>query len=123
MKVLIIDDDASNCRLLEILVRAEGHMPLVARDGENGIELAIAEQPNIVLLDLMMPGLDGFEVIRCLKNHAQTTSIPIVVVTALYDVAARQRIASCGADGILVKPIDRWELSKRLAEFLQAPKA
>ena len=120
-KILIIDDEESNRRLLEILVQAEGYTALVAADGETGIALAIAEQPDVTLLDLMMPGLDGFEVVRRLKNAPQTASLRIVVVTALYDVAARQRIAACGADGILVKPIDRWELSKRLSELLHKP--
>ncbi len=118
-KVLIIDDEESNRRLLEILVEAEGYLALTAEDGEAGIALAIAERPDVTLLDLMMPGLDGFEVVRRLKSHPQTASLPIVVVTALYDVAARQRIAACGADGTLVKPIDRGELSKRLSELLR----
>ncbi len=118
-KILIIDDEESNRRLLEVLVQAEGYVSCVAPDGETGIALAIAEQPNLILLDLMMPGLDGFEVVRRLKNTPQTAALPIIVVSALYDVAARQRIASSGADGSLVKPIDRWELSKRLTELLQ----
>ncbi len=121
-KILIIDDEESNRRLLEVLVQAEGHVAFVASDGETGIALAIAEQPNVILLDLMMPGLDGFEVVRRLKGNPQTATLPIVVVSALYDVAARQRIASSGADGSLVKPIDRWELSKRLSELLQVQK-
>lgn len=118
-KILIIDDEESNRRLLEVLVQAEGHQTFVAADGETGIALAIAEQPNIILLDLMMPGLDGFEVVRRLRGNPQTAALPIVVVSALYDVAARQRIATSGADGSLVKPIDRWELSKRLSELLR----
>ena len=118
-KVLIIDDEESNRRLLEILVQAEGYTALVAADGESGIALTITEQPDVILLDLMMPGLDGFEVVRRLKNNPQTASLPVVVVTALYDAVARQRIASCGADGILVKPIDRAELSKRLSGLLR----
>ena len=118
-KILIIDDEESNRRLLEVLVQAEGHQAFVAPDGETGIALAIAEQPDIILLDLMMPGLDGFEVVRRLRSNHQTAALPIVVVSALYDVAARQRIATSGADGSLVKPIDRWELSKRLSEILQ----
>ncbi len=117
-KVLIIDDEESNRRLLEILIQAEGHCALTAEDGESGIALAIAEQPDVTLLDLMMPGLDGFEVVRRLKNNPQTAALPIVVVTALYDAAARQRIATCGADGILVKPIERGELSKTLSNLL-----
>ncbi len=110
-------------RLLEVLVQAEGHTAFVAPDGETGIALAIAEQPNVILLDLMMPGLDGFEVVRRLKSNPQTATLPIVVVSTLYDVAALQRIATSGADASLVKPIDRRELSKRLSELLSVPMA
>lgn len=120
-KILIIDDDESNRKLLEVLVQADGHSAISAAGGEVGIALANAERPDVILLDLMMPGLDGFEVVRRLKNNAATASLPIVVVTALYDVASRQRIATWGADEVIMKPVDRWELSKRISKLLAPP--
>lgn len=118
-KILIVDDEESNRKLLEILVQAEGYLALGAADGETGIALALAEQPDIVLLDLAMPGIDGFEVVRRFKSAPQTAALRIIVVTARYDAATRQRIASCGADGVLVKPIDRRDLSMRLSDLLR----
>lgn len=106
-----------------MLVQADGHITIAAADGEVGIALAIAEKPDAILLDLMMPGLDGFEVVRRLKNNPATASLPIVVVTALYDIASRQRIATWGADGVIMKPVDRWELSQRLSTLLKIPRA
>lgn len=120
-KILIIDDDESNRKLLEVLVQADGHSAISAADGEVGIALANAERPDVILLDLMMPGLDGFEVVRRLKKNTATASLPIIVVTALYDVASRQRIATWGADGVIMKPVDRWELSQRIAKLLAPP--
>lgn len=107
--------------MLEILVQAEGHLALMAADGETGIALAQQQRPDVILLDLMMPGLDGFEVVRRLKGNPLTASVPVVVVSALYDVAARQRITASGVDAILVKPVDRWELSKHLSNLLPVP--
>jgi len=120
-KILIVDDEESNRKLLEILVQAEGHLALMAADGETGIALAQQQRPDVILLDLMMPGLDGFEVVRRLKGNPLTASVPVVVVSALYDVAARQRITASGVDAILVKPVDRWELSKHLSNLLPVP--
>ncbi len=121
-KILIIDDDESNRKLLEVLVQADGHTAISAADGEVGIALAYAEQPDVILLDLMMPGLDGFEVVRRLKNNASTASLSIIVVTALYDVASRQRVATWGADAVIMKPVDRWELSQWISKLLEPPK-
>lgn len=121
-KILVIDDEESNRKLLEVLVQADGHITIAAADGEAGIALAFAEKPDVILLDLMMPGLDGFEVVRRLKNNPATASLPIVVVTALYDLASRQRIATWGADGVIMKPVDRWVLSQRLSTLLNIPR-
>jgi len=121
-KILVIDDEESNRKLLEVLVKADGHITLLASTGEIGLEIAASEQPDVILLDLMMPGLDGFEVVRRLKSNPHTASLPIIVVTALYDIASRQRMASWGADEILMKPIDRWKLSELLSKLLTIPK-
>lgn len=121
-KILVIDDEESNRKLLEVLVQADGHATLVASNGEAGIELAASEQPDVILLDLMMPGLDGFEVARRLKSNPLTASLPIIVVTALYDIASRQRMATWGADEVVMKPVDRWELSERISKLLARPK-
>lgn len=118
-KVLIIDDEERNRKLLEVLVQADGHATLLAADGDAGVALAVSAQPDIVLLDLMMPGTDGFEVVQRLKRNPATQSLPIIVVTALDDVASRRRILASGADEFIGKPVDRWELSLRISKLLR----
>ncbi|MBV8634814.1 MAG: response regulator [Burkholderiaceae bacterium] len=121
-KILIIDDEERNRRLFEVFVRADGHQVESAVSGEAGLKIAAADSPDVILLDLMMPGRDGFEVARALKANAATQHIPIIVISSLDDVASHQRLTSSGIDDFIVKPIDRWELSQRIAKVLQKDK-
>ncbi len=115
--VLIVDDEERNRRLLEVFASSDGYRTLTATNGEQGLLLARTERPDVVLLDLMMPGMDGFEVARKLKDQAETAHIPVIVVSSLDDAASRGRMQDCGVDRILGKPIDRWELSRSIAEL------
>lgn len=117
-KILIVDDEERNRRLLEVLLNTDGYATLAAANGKDGLELAAREQPDLILLDLMMPGMDGFEVTYRLKNDAATRTIPIIIVSALNDLAAHQRMLASGADEFINKPIDRWELSLRMSRLL-----
>jgi DNA-binding response OmpR family regulator len=118
-KILIIDDEERNRRLFEVFVKADGFDFLVAESGTKGIALAIAEAPDLILLDLMMSGLDGFEVARSLKANPITRSIPIIVLSSLSDIASHQRMLASGVDEFIVKPVNRWELSLRISKLLQ----
>lgn len=118
-RILIIDDEERNRRLFEIFVQADGHDVALAASGEAGLIAAAAMQPDLILLDLMMPGRDGFEVARALRSNAATKAIPIIVISSLDDVASHQRLISSGVDEFIVKPIDRWELSQRIAKALK----
>ena len=117
-KILVIDDEERNRKLLEVYVQADGHQAIIADSGDEGIALAAIERPDLILLDLMMPGMDGFEVIQWLKNHPATRNIPIIVVSALDSVAAQQRLQTSGADMFLNKPVDRWELTSCISKLL-----
>jgi response regulator RpfG family c-di-GMP phosphodiesterase len=81
--------------------------------------LAQSDVPDLILLDLMMPGMDGFEVTRNLKAKPITQNIPIIVVSSLDDIASRQRMVAIGIDEFIVKPIDRWELSRKMTALLK----
>jgi CheY-like chemotaxis protein len=118
-KILIVDDEERNRKLLGVFIRAEGHSSIFAADGKEGVASAIEQQPDLILLDLMMPDMDGFDVVRVLKNNPQTRNIPIIVVTALEDVASHRRMLASGADEFINKPVDRWELSLRVLKLLQ----
>ena len=122
-RILIVDDEARNRRLLELVVNAEGHSTLHAANGSEALVIARTECPDLVLLDLMMPEMDGFQIVRHLKLDPATRSIPVIVVTALDDVAARQRVLASGADDFVGKPLDRWELLVRVQRLLGEPAA
>ncbi len=119
-KILIVDDEERNRKLLEILMIADGHEVISAFNGQSGMHEAISNAPDLIILDVMMPGMDGFEVARSLKTNPLTQSIPIVVASSLDDNASRKRMMAIKIDAFLVKPIDRWELSRQVAEILGA---
>ena len=105
-RILVVDDIESNVRLLEAKLTAEYYEVLTANDGPTALAMAAAELPDIVLLDVMMPGMDGFDVCRRLKDDPLTRHIPVVLVTALDGRADRVAGLEAGADDFLTKPID-----------------
>jgi two-component system cell cycle response regulator len=105
-RILVVDDIDANVRLLEAKLQAEYYNVLTATDGVTALAIAATEKPDIVLLDVMMPGMDGFEVCRRLKTDAETRHIPVVLVTALDGRADRIQGLEAGADEFLTKPID-----------------
>ena len=118
--VLIVDDEERNRRLLDVLLRTDGYQTLSASNGNEALALASSARPDMILLDLMMPGMDGFEVMRALRSNPSTSAIPIVIVSALDDVAAHRRLLASGADEFINKPVDRWELSLRMSKLFGA---
>jgi two-component system cell cycle response regulator len=105
-RILVVDDIEANVRLLEAKLSAEYYEVLSATDGVTALAMAAAEKPDIVLLDVMMPGMDGFQVCRRLKEDAATRHIPVVLITALDGRADRIAGLEAGADEFLTKPID-----------------
>jgi len=105
-RILVVDDIEANIRLLEAKLTAEYYEVLTASDGPTALAVAAAEKPDIVLLDVMMPGMDGFQVCRRLKDDPETRHIPVVLVTALDGRADRIAGLEAGADEFLTKPID-----------------
>ncbi|NHQ85285.1 response regulator [Iodobacter sp. HSC-16F04] len=121
--ILIVDDEPRNRRLLDAFLSAEGYVAIHASNGQEALALAIEKQPGALLLDLMMPDMDGFQVLQKLKDNPATQAIPVMIVSALDDLAARQRVLASGADDFLGKPVDRWELSLRLQRLLHKGEA
>jgi two-component system cell cycle response regulator len=113
-RILVVDDVEANVRLLEARLSAEYYHVLTARDGEAALAAAAAGRPDIILLDVMMPGLDGFAVCRRLKEAPETRHIPVVLVTALDGRADRLTGLESGADDFLTKPIDDFMLLARV---------
>jgi len=117
--ILIVDDEEQNRVLLEALLSSQGYRVVTAADGAQGFAAVKADPPDLILLDVMMPGQDGFEVCRQLKADPATWFIPVVLVTALSEREDRIRGIEAGADDFLSKPIHRWELLTRTKSLLR----
>jgi DNA-binding response OmpR family regulator len=102
-KVLIVEDEEDVAALIEEVLELEGFQARIA-SGESALDDALSLRPDVVLLDLMMPGVDGFEVARRLQAHTRTRSVPIIVMTAMHDVA--RKAEEVGAASFLAKPFD-----------------
>src|SRR5262245_52394212 len=97
-RVIVVDDEPANVRLLARQLARDGHVVLAATNGDEALDLVAREQPDLVLMDVVMPRRDGYETCRALKENASTRLIPIVLVTALSDSADKVRGLEAGAD-------------------------
>src|SRR5215211_5441343 len=104
-RILIIEDNPTNLDLMTYLLSAFGHTPLMAHDGEEGLQAAQRETPDLIICDLQLPRLNGYEVARWLKSHPGLRAIPLVAVTALAMVGDRDKVLAAGFDGYIAKPI------------------
>jgi len=104
-KVLIIEDNPANMTLATFLLQSAGHSVLAATDAETGLTLARAEQPDLVLMDIQLPGMDGLEATALLKADEATRDIPVVALTALAMKGDEARIRAAGCDGYIAKPL------------------
>jgi two-component system, cell cycle sensor histidine kinase and response regulator CckA len=118
-RVLIVDDERNNRRLLEMMLAQEGFRLQTAVSGEAAFAVIAADPPDLILLDVMMPGMDGYQVAARLKADRATTNIPIIMITAADDRDARMLGLSAGAEDFLTKPVDRAELCVRVRNLLR----
>ncbi|MDB5369641.1 MAG: PleD family two-component system response regulator [Roseomonas sp.] len=118
-RILVVDDIAANLRLLEARLNAEYYEVALASSGPEALARAADWIPDVILLDVMMPGMDGYEVCRRLKANPATAHIPVVMITALVDPAERVRGLEAGADDFLSKPVDHQTLFARLRALLR----
>jgi two-component system, cell cycle response regulator DivK len=110
-RVLIIEDNPTNLTLATFLLQSAGHTVLSATDAEAGLTLARAERPNLILMDIQLPGMDGLEATAQLKGDDVTRAIPVIALTALAMKGDEERIRAAGCDGYIAKPM-------RYQEFL-----
>jgi putative two-component system response regulator len=117
--ILVVDDEDRNLRLMEAMLLPAGYHILTARNGEQALDVVSKERVDVILLDVMMPKMDGYEVASRLKSDPETKIIPIVMVTALNAKEDRIKAIEAGADDFLTKPVDKTEMRARVASLVK----
>jgi two-component system cell cycle response regulator DivK len=117
-KVLIIEDNAANMTLAVFLLESAGHAVISATDAEAGLTLARDEQPNLILMDIQLPGMDGLQATALLKQDDATRAIPVIALTALAMKGDEARIRAAGCDGYIAKPLAYKEFLQVVAAHL-----
>lgn len=118
-RVLIVEDNPQNLKLAQLILSKAGFDVLQATDGEHGVRLAREQRPDLVLMDVQMPGLDGLAATRLLRNDPATAQLKIVVLSALAMKGDRERILGVGCDAYLAKPFDYKELLATVLRLLE----
>jgi two-component system alkaline phosphatase synthesis response regulator PhoP len=117
-KILVIEDDPATSRLVDYALRHEGYQVLTAPNGLTGIRKVREEKPDLLILDVMLPGMDGFEICHRLRSDPATASLPILMLSAKAQEIDRNTGAKVGADEYLAKPADPSEIVSRVASLL-----
>ncbi|UYV11740.1 MAG: response regulator [Phycisphaera sp.] len=117
--VLVVDDNAQNAELLEAYLDDLGISVVVAHDGQAALDAVASDPPDLILMDIMMPRMSGYQATERLKGDPKTKDIPIIMVTALGEVGDVERAVDCGADDFLTKPVNKIELLTRVRSLLR----
>jgi two-component system cell cycle response regulator DivK len=116
--VLIVEDNVANMKLAKFVLESAGHTVVSANDAETGLTLAREAQPNMILMDIQLPGMDGLEATALLKADDATRAIPIIAITALAMKGDEERIRAAGCDGYIAKPLAYRELLAAISAHL-----
>jgi Response regulator containing a CheY-like receiver domain and a GGDEF domain len=118
-RILIVDDERRNRHLLEVMLGAEAYDLVSAASGAEALAMVAERTPDLILLDVMMPGMNGYEVAAAIKVDPRTREIPIIILTALDDRNSIAHGLTAGAEGFLTKPVNRHELCRRVRTLLR----
>lgn len=117
-RILYVEDNFHNKRLVRKILQAKGYAVLEAEDGHTGVEMALSEQPDLILMDINIPGLDGIEATRLIKANDETNTIPVIALTANAMRGDRERFIAAGCDDYLPKPISTSDLIRLIQDYL-----
>ena len=118
-KILIVEDIPGLIHILQLEVQRLGYETLLASNGEEAVEMAIAQLPNLIMMDIMMPEMDGLEAARRIRENPQTRTIPIIAVTALSSRKDKKKCLDSGCDDYLSKPFTASKLSSSITKLLE----
>ena len=118
-KVLVVEDNPANMTLATFLLESVGHTVLKARDAETGVGLARSERPDLILMDIQLPGMDGLRATSILKADAATRDISVIALTALAMKGDEERIRSAGCDGYIAKPLSYKDFLETISRELE----
>lgn len=118
-KVLIVDDEPNLLRLMGYAIEFEGHETIVAQNGQQGIQKARSERPDLIILDWMLPDINGLEVLKHLRGHPHTANVPVIMLSARAEVSDKVKGLQAGADEYVTKPVDTAELVARVEALLR----
>jgi DNA-binding response OmpR family regulator len=121
IKILIIEDDISTSQFLSYTMEREGYQPITALDGIDGLKKALAEKPDLIILDVMLPGLDGFELCPRLRAYPATADIPVLILSAKAQDADKSAAFKVGANYYIVKPADPAKIVDVVKNMLKEP--
>ena len=121
-RIVIIEDNPQNARLAEKILRRYGHEVVLAQDGEDGLNKVFETCPDLVLVDLGLPDIDGQTVVAVLRQDSHLEATPILAFTAWPEHAAQEMARAYGCDGVIIKPIDTRRFGQQVAEFLPGSK-
>ena len=119
-RVLYIEDNEANMYLISYMLTARGHLMLQAWDGAEGVERALTARPDLILLDIQLPGMDGYETARRLRAEPDLAGIPIVALTSYAMVGDREKALAAGCSGYIEKPINPDTFVEQIEQFLPA---
>lgn len=117
-RILIVEDNPANLKLAEVVLAYAGHVTLAAANGEEGLATARRERPDLILMDIQMPGMDGLEATRRLKQDAATAAIPVIALTAFAMKGDAERIIKAGCNAYLPKPYSHTQLTEAVTSLL-----
>lgn len=116
-KILIVDDDTTITELMKALVKLDGHEPTIVNDSLHAMEAANSVGPDLITLDLMMPGLTGFDLCELLRNDPKFANTPIIIISAKDDPQSREKALAAGAREYLIKPFDVDDFLEKISYF------
>ncbi|MBW1737920.1 MAG: response regulator [Deltaproteobacteria bacterium] len=116
--ILILENDPKNLKLVTVILQVSGYATLQATDGKQGVELARKEKPDLILMDIQIPVMDGLEATKLLKNDGATRDIPVIALTAYAMKGDEEKMRAAGCDGYITKPIDIKGFLKKISEVI-----